>query len=46
DWQEFLAIDYAKMLTLMAHPVIIDARNFLDGKALKALGYQYIGIGR
>ena len=46
DWQEFLAIDYAKMLTLMAHPVIIDARNFLDGKALKALGYKYIGIGR
>jgi UDPglucose 6-dehydrogenase len=46
DWKEFLAIDYAKMLTLMAHPVIIDARNFLDGKALKALGYQYIGIGR
>jgi UDPglucose 6-dehydrogenase len=46
DWQEFLSIDYAKMLTLMAHPVIIDARNFLDGKALKALGYQYIGIGR
>jgi UDPglucose 6-dehydrogenase len=46
DWQEFLAIDYAKMLTLMTHPIIIDARNFLDGKALKALGYQYIGIGR
>ncbi len=46
DWQEFLGIDYAKMLTLMAHPVIIDARNFLDGKALEALGYKYIGIGR
>ena len=46
DWQEFLTIDYSKMLTLMAHPVIIDARNFLDGKALKSLGYQYIGIGR
>ena len=46
DWQEFLAIDYAKMYTLMAHPVIIDARNFLDGKALKALGFKYIGIGR
>lgn len=46
DWQEFLAIDYAKMLTLMVNPVIIDARNFLDGKALQALGYKYIGIGR
>jgi len=46
DWQEFLAIDYAKMYTLMANPVIIDARNFLDGKALKALGFKYIGIGR
>lgn len=46
DWQEFLAIDYAKMLTFMVNPVIIDARNFLDGKALEALGYKYIGIGR
>ncbi len=46
DWQEFLAIDYAKMLTLMVNPVIIDARNFLDGKALQALGFKYIGIGR
>ena len=46
DWQEFLVIDYAKMLTLMVNPVIIDARNFLDGKALEALGYKYIGIGR
>jgi UDPglucose 6-dehydrogenase len=46
DWQEFLAIDFAKMLPLMAQPVIIDARNFLDGKALKALGYKYVGIGR
>ena len=46
DWQEFLAIDYAKMLPLMAQPIIIDARNFLDGKALKDLGYKYIGIGR
>lgn len=46
DWQEFLAIDYAKMLTLMTQPVIIDARNFLDSKALESLGYKYIGIGR
>ena len=45
DWKEFLAIDYAKMLTLMVNPVIVDARNFLDGKALQELGYKYIGIG-
>ena len=45
DWKEFLAIDYAKMLTLMVNPVIVDARNFLDGKALEELGYKYIGIG-
>ncbi|WP_434688092.1 UDP-glucose dehydrogenase family protein [Pseudanabaena minima] len=46
DWQEFLAIDYVKVFALMAHPVIIDARNFLDGKALEAIGFKYIGIGR
>lgn len=46
DWKEFLAIDYAKMFTLMANPLIIDARNFLNGEELEALGYKYVGIGR
>jgi UDPglucose 6-dehydrogenase len=46
EWQEFLNFDYAKMSKLMAAPVMIDGRNFLDQQALEAIGYRYIGIGR
>jgi UDPglucose 6-dehydrogenase len=46
EWQEFLNLDYAKMAKLMAAPVIIDGRNFLDQPALEAIGYRYVGIGR
>lgn len=46
DWQEFQALDYAKMAKLMHSPVMIDGRNFLDQAALEAVGFRYLGIGR
>jgi len=45
EWEQFRNLDYAKMAQLMIHPVIIDGRNFLDRKALEAVGFQYVGIG-
>jgi len=46
DWKEFRNLNYAKMATLMATPIMIDGRNFLDRKTLEAVGFRYIGIGR
>ncbi len=46
DWQQFRTLDYAKMASLMNHPVMIDGRNFLDQAALEAAGFRYVGIGR
>jgi UDPglucose 6-dehydrogenase len=46
EWDEFLKLDYAKMAKLMAAPVMIDGRNFLDQKALESYGFRYVGIGR
>lgn len=46
EWDEFLKLDYAKMAKLMASPVMIDGRNFLDRAALENSGYRYVGIGR
>ena len=45
EWEQFRHLDYEKMAKLMIHPVIIDGRNFLDRKALEAVGFQYVGIG-
>ncbi len=46
EWKQFSTLDYAKMATLMAHPVIIDGRNFLDPEAMIRAGFQYVGVGR
>ncbi|MFN6482620.1 MULTISPECIES: UDP-glucose/GDP-mannose dehydrogenase family protein [unclassified Nostoc] len=46
EWQQFSTLDYVKMAKLMAHPVIIDGRNFLDPETLVRAGFQYVGVGR
>lgn len=46
EWQQFLRLDWEKIRLRLKQPVIIDGRNFLDKKALEALGFRYIGVGR
>jgi UDPglucose 6-dehydrogenase len=46
EWQEFLDLDWAAIRGMMAHPVIVDGRNALDGAALVDLGFTYEGVGR
>lgn len=46
EWQQFRTLDYGKMALLMASPVLIDGRNFLDQAILEAAGFRYVGIGR
>lgn len=45
DWPQFREIDYTKMLHSMEKPVILDVKNFLDGKTLRIIGFDYYGIG-
>jgi UDPglucose 6-dehydrogenase len=46
EWPEFLALDWARIGTAMARPLVLDGRNVLDADALRRAGFQYIGIGR
>jgi UDPglucose 6-dehydrogenase len=47
EWPEFAELDWAgKVKELMATPLVVDGRNFLDRDALRAAGYTYEGIGR
>jgi UDPglucose 6-dehydrogenase len=46
DWPEYRKLNFDRIKDLMAHPTIIDARNFLNRDELKALGFKYIEIGR
>ena len=46
EWDEFRWLDFARVLTAMAEPRIVDARNLLDPAAVRRMGFQYSGIGR
>jgi UDPglucose 6-dehydrogenase len=46
EWSEFKELDWSAAAVAMAHPLIVDGRNFLDPAALVAAGFEYEGIGR
>jgi UDPglucose 6-dehydrogenase len=46
EWDEFRQIDWPAAAAAMAHPLIVDGRNFLDPATLVAAGFEYEGIGR
>ncbi len=45
-WPEFRSLDFARIKGLLKRPVIVDTKNLLDGARLRAMGYQYVGMGR
>ncbi len=46
EWPEYQGLDYARIKKSLAQPLFLDAKNFLDGAKLRALGYDYLEIGR
>jgi UDPglucose 6-dehydrogenase len=46
EWEEFAALDFAKVAEVMEAPSVIDTRNILDPAAVKAAGCRYRGMGR
>ena len=45
-WPEFRELDFSKIRHLVKHPIIIDTKNLLDSSRLRAMGFQYMGVGR
>jgi len=46
EWQEYLAIDWARAAHMVRQRIIVDGRNCLDAKAVDAEGFNYHGLGR
>ncbi|MFY9588211.1 MAG: UDP-glucose/GDP-mannose dehydrogenase family protein [Actinomycetota bacterium] len=46
EWNEFRWLDFSRVKDVMANPVVVDARNFLDPHRLRQLGFTYEGVGR
>jgi UDPglucose 6-dehydrogenase len=45
-WPEFRSLDFDRIKLLLRQPVIVDTKNLLDSTRLRALGFEYVGIGR
>jgi UDPglucose 6-dehydrogenase len=45
-WPEFRALDFDRIKHLLKTPLIVDTKNLLDSTRLRALGFEYVGVGR
>jgi UDPglucose 6-dehydrogenase len=46
EWPEFAGLDWPKLAAVTGGRVVIDGRNFLDARAVRAAGFVYEGVGR
>jgi UDPglucose 6-dehydrogenase len=46
EWDEFRLLDLERAKGLLAHPIVVDARNLFDPAEMRAKGFVYYGMGR
>jgi UDPglucose 6-dehydrogenase len=46
EWPEFAELDWERAAGVMATPLLIDGRNYLEPERLREAGFVYEGIGR
>jgi len=46
EWNEFKQIDWARVVAVMKRPVLIDGRNLYEPDKMRAVGFDYRGVGR
>ena len=46
EWNEFRALDLARVKGLMRTPLIVDLRNIYEPEEVAAAGFRYVSIGR
>jgi len=46
EWNQFRMLDMHRMKSLLRTPIFIDLRNVYDPGKMRALGYDYCGVGR
>ncbi|MFN3329525.1 MAG: UDP-glucose dehydrogenase family protein, partial [Pyrinomonadaceae bacterium] len=46
EWNQFRALDMQKVKSLLRAPKIVDLRNIYEPADMKAMGFEYVGVGR
>jgi UDPglucose 6-dehydrogenase len=45
-WPEFRSLDFERIKRALKRAVIIDTKNLLDATRLRAMGFEYLSVGR
>jgi UDPglucose 6-dehydrogenase len=45
-WPEFRGLDFGRIKQTLRRPLIVDTKNLLDSTRLRAMGFEYVGVGR
>ncbi len=46
EWDEFRALDFQKLGSVMSERVMVDLRNIYTPEAIRSRGFKYVSIGR
>ena len=46
EWNQYRALDLARIRSLMESPLFIDLRNVYEPERMRQAGFQYVGVGR
>jgi UDPglucose 6-dehydrogenase len=46
EWNQFRALDLARVKALLARPLMVDLRNIYRPKQMAEAGFTYVSIGR
>ena len=46
EWNQFRALDMEKVKQMLTAPKVVDLRNIYEPADMRALGFDYVGVGR
>ena len=46
EWEQFRALDFARLKKVMARPVLVDLRNIYQPEEVARHGFAYESVGR
>ena len=46
EWNQFRALDMERVKQLLKSPKIADLRNIYEPEDMRAMGFEYVGVGR
>jgi UDPglucose 6-dehydrogenase len=46
EWNEFRNLDFERVKGMMRRPLLLDLRNVYEPEKVRALGFEYYGVGR